>query len=52
MLEASYTIVRLLQTYSNIELTESITEAEKSNPKHNVTLVVASATGCTVRLTT
>ena len=50
MLEASYTIVRLLQTFGTIELAEAESEYEKTYPKHTVTLVVASANGCKVRL--
>ena len=50
-LEASYTIVRLLQTFMNIELVDEETVDQRDHPKHTVTLVVASATGCKVRLT-
>lgn len=52
MLEASYGIVRLLQTYRSFELVEGDTDYEKTYPKHTVTLVVASANGCKVRLIT
>lgn len=50
-LEASYTIVRLLQTFKNIELIDEKTVDQRDHPKHTVTLVVASANGCKVRLT-
>ena len=50
ILEASYTIVRLLQTFGTIELAEAETEYERMYPKHTVTLVMASADGCKVRL--
>ena len=50
MLEASYAIVRLLQTFKNIELAEDETDDERDYPKHTVTLVVASANGCKVRM--
>lgn len=52
MLEASYAIVRLLQTFRSVELAEGNIEYEKTYPKHTVTLVVASADGCKVRLDT
>lgn len=50
-LEASYTVVRLLQTFKKIELVEEETENQRNHPKHTVTIVVASANGCKVRLT-
>lgn len=50
-LEASYTIVRLLQTFMQIELADEETVDQQSHPRHTVTLVVASANGCKVRLT-
>ena len=50
-LEATYTIVRLLQTFKNIELVDEETADERAHPKHTITLVVASANGCKVRLT-
>ena len=52
-LEASYTIVRLLQTFTNVELVgeEESGAGERLYPKHTVTLVLASAKGCKVRLT-
>lgn len=52
-LEASYTIVRLLQMFRNIELADEGEESvgQRDHPKHTVTLVVASANGCKVRLT-
>ena len=49
-LEASYTIVRLLQMFKNIELVDEETIDQRDHPKHTVTLVVASANGCKVRL--
>lgn len=51
ILEASYTIVRLLQTFKSIELVDEETVDQRDHPKHTVTLVVASANGCKVRLT-
>lgn len=51
MLEASYTIVRLLQTFKNIELVDEEAVDQRDHPMHTVTLVVASANGCKVRLT-
>lgn len=51
LLEASYTIVRLLQTFENIELVDEGTVDRRLLPEHTVTLVVASAKGCKVRLT-
>ena len=50
MLEASYAIVRLLQTFGKIQLAEGESPYEQSYPKHTVTLVIASANGCKVRL--
>ncbi|KAL6720966.1 hypothetical protein ACLMJK_000066 [Lecanora helva] len=52
MLEASFAIVRLLQTFSEIELAGEETAYEKLYPQHTVTLVIASANGCKVRLST
>ena len=49
-LEASYTTVRLLQTFKRIELADEETVDQRNHPKHSVTLVVASANGCKVRL--
>ena len=51
LLEASYTIVRFLQTFENIELVDEGTVDRRLLPEHTVTLVVASAKGCKVRLT-
>lgn len=51
MLEASYAIVRLLQTFKSVEPAEIETAEEREYPKHTVTLVVASANGCKVRMT-
>ena len=51
LLEASYTIVRLLQTFTNIELAEEETVDQRDHPDHTVTLVLASAKGCKVKLT-
>lgn len=51
LLEASYTIVRVLQTFENIELVDEGTVDRRLLPEHTVTLVVASAKGCKVRLT-
>lgn len=51
LLEASYAIVRLLQTFENIELVDEGTLDRGLLPEHTVTLVVASAKGCKVRLT-
>ena len=51
LLEASYTIVRLLQTFKNIEMAEEETMSQRDHPDHTVTLVLASAKGCKVRLT-
>ena len=51
LLEASYTIVRLLQTFTNIELAEGETVDQRDHPDHTVTLVLASAKGCKVKLT-
>ena len=48
-LEASYTIVRLLQTFKNIEMAEEETMNQRDHPDHTVTLVLASANGCKVR---
>ena len=50
VLEASYTIVRLLQTYKTIELADEETPDQQAHPEHTITLVVASANGCKVRL--
>lgn len=50
-LEASYTIVRLLQTFEDISLVDKETADRRDHPEHTVTLVVASAKGCKVRLT-
>ena len=44
-------IVRLLQTFKGIDLIDGETENERDHPKLTVTLVVASANGCKVRLT-
>ena len=49
-LEASYAVVRLLQTYRSIELAEEETNDQRDHPRHTITLVVASANGCKVRL--
>ena len=50
LLEAEYTIVRFLQTFRNVEMA---TEEEKTvdHPDHTLTLVLASAKGCKVKLT-
>ena len=50
LLEASYTIVRLLQTFKKIEMAEEETVDRRDHPDHTVTLVLASANGCKVRL--
>ena len=49
-LEAAYTIFRLMQTYGSIELAEDEELDQREHPKHTITLVVASANGCKVRL--
>ncbi|KAM0794362.1 cytochrome P450 [Usnea florida] len=49
-LEAAYTIVRLLQTFGDIRVGEEETVDQRDHPRHTVTLVVASANGCKVRL--
>jgi hypothetical protein len=40
----------LLQTYRSIELAEEETNDQRDHPRHTITLVVASANGCKVRL--
>lgn len=47
LLEASYTIVRLLQSFRRIEKPEG----RQNFDKHNVTLVLTNADGCKVVLT-
>ena len=49
-LEAAYTIVRLLQTFGDIGVGEEETVDQRDHPRHTLTLVVASANGCKVRL--
>ena len=49
-MEAAYTIVRLLQTFRDIRVGEEETVDQRDHPRHTVTLVVASANGCKVRL--
>ena len=47
LLEASYTVIRLLQSYQGIRLADDRSIQEKQT----VTLVVANANGCKVILT-
>ena len=47
LLEASYTVVRLLQTFQGIKMADGGPIQEKQT----VTLVVANADGCKVSLT-
>ena len=50
MLEASFVIVRLTQTFNKIELTQEQRVYDKSFLDYTVTLVIASANGYRVRL--
>lgn len=50
LLEAGFTIVRLLQTFETIERTEKSFEAPVGEEKQVLTLVVSSGDGCWVRM--
>lgn len=51
LLEASFTIVRLLQTFKTIEMTDTSFKAPLGEERQVLTLVVSSADGCCVRMT-
>ena len=50
MLEASYTIARIVQRFSNIGLPKGESLAEVGREKQALTLVVACAEGCRLEL--
>jgi hypothetical protein len=50
MMEASYGIARIIQTFPNIRLPPDHVWEEPGTEKHALTLVLASADGCKVLL--
>jgi len=50
LLEASYAIVRIIQTFPRIDLPEDEPRSDVGKEKQTLTLVIASAEGCRVRL--
>jgi hypothetical protein len=48
--EASYTIVRLLQTFKDFEYDPDQEMAKVGEERQDVTLVLASADGCHIRV--
>lgn len=50
LLEAGFTIVRLLQTFETIDRTEQSFRLPIGEEKHVLTLVVSSGDGCWVRM--
>jgi len=49
-MEASYAIVRILQTFPNIRLPPDIPVEMTGQERQNLTIVVSSAEGCKVLL--
>lgn len=50
LMEASYAVVRILQTYLNIRLPPGEQNLPVGGEKHNLTIVMSSAEGCKVLL--
>lgn len=53
LLEAAYAVIRILQTFPSLELPDdepTIEEVPVGSERQDVTLVVASADGCRVKL--
>ena len=50
-MEASYVIVRLIQTFSKFEYDPAMPMPRVGEERQDVTLVLASADGCRVRAT-
>ena len=50
LMEASYTIIRILQTFSNIRLPPNHLTVPTGQERQNLTIVVSSADGCKVQL--
>lgn len=50
MLEATYATARLIQTFPRLELPEGEPNIEVGKERQTLTLVIASADGCFVKL--
>lgn len=50
LMEASYAIVRILQTFPNIRLPAGVPNEPVGSEQQNLTIVLSSANGCTVLL--
>lgn len=50
LMEASYAIVKIIQTFPHLRLPEGVEKEATGQEKQNLTIVVSSAEGCKVLL--